>query len=509
MRQSSLCCLVLVLLWGVIPCASADDLITGYVLAEYWDDVDGGSMDDFSISGDADEMVWLESFEIPGARDDDYCTRVSGYLIPPETGDYTFWIASDDSGELWLSPDESYENVVKIAYLDGWANARQWDKDPNQESDPISLVAGQLYYIEADHKEDGGGDNLAVAWAGPGIGDGSTTTVIDGEYLSPYLYGDDDPLIVEYYKVKNVSPEYEGYTDSTDPTLAWGDHLYADHYVLYFSTDYDEVNDATVDGIEVDTTSYSVSDLSVNVTYYWRVDAVSSDDTAYQGDIWSFLVSPKSALNPSPVDGVYFADPNVDLSWAAGMGAVEHILYFGTNADDVAAGANEVYVGTVTDTSYELDTLDEGTTYYWRVDEYDGTETTTGEVWQFQVEYDDIPLAEDANLVAWWKLDEGADRVVDWSGHGFEGTIEGDPECVEAVGGLGLSFSGNDDYIEMEDCNAFDLGIDGAKPRTICGWMYTRTVNADGGSPWSVGNTDKYGDYAIIGRSDDKWQLNH
>jgi hypothetical protein len=30
-------------------------------------------------------------------------------------------------------------------------------------------MAGQMYYIEALHKEGAGGDNLAVAWQGPGI----------------------------------------------------------------------------------------------------------------------------------------------------------------------------------------------------------------------------------------------------------------------------------------------------------------------------------------------------
>jgi hypothetical protein len=34
-------------------------------------------------------------------------------------------------------------------------------------------------------KEGGGGDNIAVAWQGPGV---ATQQVIDGAYLSPWLY---------------------------------------------------------------------------------------------------------------------------------------------------------------------------------------------------------------------------------------------------------------------------------------------------------------------------------
>jgi len=46
------------------------------------------------------------------------------------------------------------------------------------------LTAGGKYYIEVLHKESASLDHVAVAWQGPGI----TQQVIDGVYLSPYLY---------------------------------------------------------------------------------------------------------------------------------------------------------------------------------------------------------------------------------------------------------------------------------------------------------------------------------
>ena len=54
-------------------------------------------------------------------------------------------------------------------------------KYAEQKSAAINLTAGQKYYIYALMKEEGGGDNLAVAWQGPGI----TQQVIDGQNLSP------------------------------------------------------------------------------------------------------------------------------------------------------------------------------------------------------------------------------------------------------------------------------------------------------------------------------------
>jgi hypothetical protein len=41
--------------------------------------------------------------------------RACGYITAPVTGSYTFWIASDDNSELWLSINDNAVNKVKIA----------------------------------------------------------------------------------------------------------------------------------------------------------------------------------------------------------------------------------------------------------------------------------------------------------------------------------------------------------------------------------------------------------
>ena len=45
----------------------------------------------------------MPSFEGDSNRADGYGAVMRGYLIPPVAGSYTFWIATDDNGELWLS----------------------------------------------------------------------------------------------------------------------------------------------------------------------------------------------------------------------------------------------------------------------------------------------------------------------------------------------------------------------------------------------------------------------
>jgi len=122
-------------------------------------------------------------FEGPTNFGDNYGQRFRGWFLPPATGTYTFVIASDDSSELWLSTNATVANAVKIASVINWTNSREWTKEENQTSVPVSLVAGQSYYIEARHKEGGGGDNVAVGVTLPG---GVAEQPIPSHRLTPW-----------------------------------------------------------------------------------------------------------------------------------------------------------------------------------------------------------------------------------------------------------------------------------------------------------------------------------
>jgi autotransporter-associated beta strand protein len=117
-------------------------------------------------------------------RADNYGSVMRGYLIAPLSGSYTFWIATDDSGELWMSTSTNPAARSRIAYIsNSWAGPRDWNKIATQKSTARTLIAGQGYYLEARQKEGGGGDNLAVAWKGPATA--NLTNVIAGQYLAP------------------------------------------------------------------------------------------------------------------------------------------------------------------------------------------------------------------------------------------------------------------------------------------------------------------------------------
>lgn len=88
------------------------------------------------------------------------------------------------------------------------------------------------------------------------------------------------------------------------------------------------------------------------------------------------------AQEPSPPDEGLFVAPDAVLNWLAGEGAIAHTVYFGTDEAAVANATEGIPAG---DTAFDPGPLEPGATYYWRVDEFDGTETHEGPVWSFTV----------------------------------------------------------------------------------------------------------------------------
>lgn len=89
--------------------------------------------------------------------------RVRGLYVPLISGPHTFYLASDDAGQLWVNPtgpDSAGRQMV--AQELNCCNDFQPTGDP-KTSVPINLTAGQAYYVEALFKEGTGGDWLKVA----------------------------------------------------------------------------------------------------------------------------------------------------------------------------------------------------------------------------------------------------------------------------------------------------------------------------------------------------------
>jgi hypothetical protein len=161
--------------------------LTGGILREYWTNVPGvyhvlylRTFPDFPDHPAGREV--LKRFEGPSHAGDNYGARYRGFLHPPSSGQYTFWISADDSGELYLSLDDNPAHKQQIAYA-GATGPRQWELRAGQKSAPLTLVAGRRYYVEVLHKQSTGEDHLAVAWKGPDF----EQEVIPGEFIEPFI----------------------------------------------------------------------------------------------------------------------------------------------------------------------------------------------------------------------------------------------------------------------------------------------------------------------------------
>ncbi|HON07026.1 MAG TPA: lamin tail domain-containing protein, partial [Verrucomicrobiota bacterium] len=154
------------------------------------------------------EEILTNYFETPINWSDNYGTRVRGLIIPPMTGNYIFWISSDDNSQLFLSTDDTPANKRLIAYVNSWTNPEEWTRESNQQSTAIRLTNGVKYYIEALQKEGGGGDNLAVGWQLP---DGTLERPMPATRAVPYGLG--PPIIIQQpQNVSVVEREYAVFT---------------------------------------------------------------------------------------------------------------------------------------------------------------------------------------------------------------------------------------------------------------------------------------------------------
>lgn len=141
-------------------------------LREVYFNIPGNAVSDLTTHPSFPASPGLEtiqsSFEAPTEFNDNYGQRMRAQVLPPASGNYVFWIAGDDNAALYLSTTADPAQRVQIATVNTWTSSREWTKEPNQQSAPITLVGGQRYYIEALQKEGAGGDNLAVRWQLPG-----------------------------------------------------------------------------------------------------------------------------------------------------------------------------------------------------------------------------------------------------------------------------------------------------------------------------------------------------
>jgi hypothetical protein len=233
---------------------------------------------------------------------------------------------------------------------------------------PGTLSYGTTYYWRIDE----------VSNSGTTTGDVWSFTTTSGQASSP-------------------SPINGAVNVSTNPTLSWTAGLGITSHNVYFGT----ASPGTLQGNQSATT-FSPPTLPPNVTYYWRIDEVAGS-TVITGPVWSFTTAQLKATSPNPANSATGIFLNATLSWTTGAGAASHDVYFGTASPGT-------FRGNQPGTSFNPGILTANTTYYWRIDEKDGSNnTTTGDAWQFAT-----GTPPEVYPYLSWRHDPNNSMVVNW-----------------------------------------------------------------------------------------------
>ena len=112
-------CVILVLLAPPLLLAQSNG-----VMREAYLNIGGGTIADLTNNPAFPASPGVETiepiFEAPTGFADNYGTRMRALVVPPTSGNYTFWISGDDNCALYLSTTESPAQRVAIATVNTW-----------------------------------------------------------------------------------------------------------------------------------------------------------------------------------------------------------------------------------------------------------------------------------------------------------------------------------------------------------------------------------------------------
>ncbi|MGD8393992.1 MAG: hypothetical protein PVF43_00805, partial [Candidatus Eiseniibacteriota bacterium] len=171
--------------------------------------------------------------------------------------------------------------------------------------------------------------------------------------------------------------------------------------------------------------SHMLSDLPAHTLHYWQARATDGATPPVAGPIWWFTTAntpPGMVSDPTPVDTAVEVALDEDLGWAAAVDADGDTVTYRVLLDLVSPPVTEL--GTTALTTIDAGTLEELTTYSWRVVAEDGFGGfSPGPIWRFTTAErpNRAPEAASAPGPPDHASDVGLDVVLTWTGSDPDG----------------------------------------------------------------------------------------
>lgn len=157
---------------------------SGGIVRELWTGVAGSAVSQIPVAQPPTSTSVLASLQAPVNAADSYGARIRGFITAPATGEYRFFLRADEAATFYLSDDEEPVNAWKRAELTAASSGTDWTGAA--QSPLLHLEAGRRYFLEILHKENTGGDHLALGWAKPGQPDNVPSEVVPGHVLTRF-----------------------------------------------------------------------------------------------------------------------------------------------------------------------------------------------------------------------------------------------------------------------------------------------------------------------------------
>jgi len=294
--------------------------------------------------------------ELVGITRDMFWMKMYGYIVPKVTGDYVFQTFDHEGSYVYLSTDQTKENIPDQENPTAWYSG----KDPKtgekigktqKNSDPINLEAGKYYYFEFFAKEVVLGFNHKLNWTGPGIPNGPITSeylVAEADFVLP-----DAPENLQSIKTGTHAAIVD-WEEATDNNKVIGYDIFVDGY---------KVNDEMIKGLE-----YTITGLNPNRKYTVTVRAMDKlgnlSDPSNLLNITTYQVDNTPPDAPQNVVSTEATGGGIKITWdevTDGETAIwGYNVYFDGQSDSLNAGY-------IRENYFWVTGLDQSTSYDFRV----------------------------------------------------------------------------------------------------------------------------------------------